>query len=273
VTARPREGYGRGFGGDGLNRAAIAVDTFEVSMTDDPYGDATAEFYDLLATGMWEGFGPTLRELLAGARPSDGPIVDVGAGTGAGEPWIRDAVPGARIWAVEPSKAMRTALHARLAADPALRDVVTVVPCRLENAVLPDSLGGVVASAVLGHFDDRARHRFWHVLATRLAPGAPAVVGVLPPTRPEPVPSTRYRELRVGEHVYEGWMEGRVVDERRMHWTMTYRVLRCGRTIYEQAASSEWYTSGPDDVAAEVEPLGLVVERPDDETVVLRRGR
>ncbi|MGH9133356.1 MAG: class I SAM-dependent methyltransferase [Ilumatobacteraceae bacterium] len=238
---------------------------------DDPYGEATAEFYDLLATAMWDELGPSLPFLLSGLDPAAGPILDLGAGTGAGTVHIHAAFPDASIVALEPSKAMRTALNARLAIDPGLRSAVTVVPLAFDEADLPARLSGVVASAVIGHFDEPARRALWRSLAARLAPGAPALIGVLPPTRPEPVALTRYRSLPVGEFVYEGWMEGEPVDDRRMLWTMTYRVLVGDDVIYSRQAPSLWHTCGADDVAAEVASLGLVVERPDPDHVVLRR--
>ena len=240
----------------------------------DPYGEATAEFYELLATAHWAELGPRLVDLLAGADPSAGPVLDVGAGTGIALPYLRAAVPDARILAVEPSTAMRTALHTRLCLDDDLRERVTVVPFRIEDAPLPRRVCAAVASAVVGHLDAVGRVRMWSTLADRLRPGAPVVVGVLPPTRPDLVPPTRYRALPVGEHVYEGWMEAEPVDDRRMRWTMSYRVLgRDGVVLAERQASSIWHCYDADDVAREVEGLGFAVEHPDDEHVVLRRRR
>jgi hypothetical protein len=237
----------------------------------DVYGEATAEFYELLATAHWAEFGPSLGRLLSGAKPSTGPVLDVGAGSGIGFEHIRNAVPGARIVAIEPSTAMRTALHTRLAMDDDLRERVTVLPCRFQDAVLPKRLCGAVASAVVGHFDDDERHALWRALGERLVRSGRAVVGVLPPTRPEHVPITRYRALPVGHQVYEGWMEAEPVDERRMRWTMTYRIYAGEEMVAERQASSVWTTYGADDIEREVTQYGLVVERPDDECVVLRQ--
>ena len=119
----------------------------------DPYGLATAEFYDLLATGHWETFGPTLGRLLAGVDPADGPLVDIGAGTGVALGSIQDAIPGVAIHAIEPSRAMRTALHTRLAVDPGLRDCVTVDPRPWGAARPPERACAVLVSAALGHLD------------------------------------------------------------------------------------------------------------------------
>ena len=252
----------------GVRRVDVPVG--QVAVSDDPYGEATAEFYDLLATAMWDELGPSLPRLLSGLDPATGPILDLGAGTGAGTVHLNAAFPSAAIIALEPSKAMRTALNARLSGDADLRRAVTVVPRTFEDAQLPNRLSGVLASAVIGHFDQDARHALWTSLAGRLAPGAPALIGVLPPTRPVPVPPTLYRSLPVGASVYEGWMEGEPLDDRRMLWTMTYRVLVDDDIVYERRALSMWHTCGADDVADEAAMLGLVVERPDADHVVLR---
>jgi hypothetical protein len=239
--------------------------------SDDPYGEATAEFYDLLATAMWDDLGPALPEMLVGLDPDAGPILDLGAGTGVGTVHLHAAFPLTPIVAVEPSRAMRTALNARLAADPTLREAVTVVPTTFEQAILPCHLSGALAISVIGHFDARGRSEIWRCLATRLVRGAPALIGVLPPTRPERVPPTLYRVLRVGEFVYEGWMEGEPIDAGRMRWAMTYRVLVDGAPVYERRAGSVWHTCGADDVAAEAAEFGLVAEQPDPDLVILRR--
>src|SRR4029453_16568152 len=110
-----------------------------------------------------------LPRLLSGLQPATGPILDVGAGTGAGTIHLHAAFPDASIVAVEPSKAMRTALNVRLANNAALRKAVTVMPCAFEEAELPSRLGGCVASAVIGHFDEDGRHALWSALASRLA--------------------------------------------------------------------------------------------------------
>ena len=84
-------------------------------------------------------YGPALPHLLSGVEPAAGPILDLGAGTGAGTVHLHAAFPDASIVAVEPSKAMRTALNVRLANNAGLRQAVTVMPCTFEDADLPRS--------------------------------------------------------------------------------------------------------------------------------------
>lgn len=238
-------------------------------MDHDPYGAATAEFYELLATAHWDRTGPELAGLLAGVDPASGPVVDVGAGTGIGFVHLLAAVPGARILAIEPSRAMRTALHTRLLLDPTLTDRVTVDPRPLVES-LPDRASALVVSAALGHLDDSECALLWAFIAERMPIGAPAVVEVLPPHRPERVDPVRYAVRSVGHFDYEGWQEGVPVDDRTMSWTMTYRVLDGQHLVAEHRATSAYRCWSPDDVRDAVAPHGLAVEEHRD-AVVIRR--
>ncbi len=235
----------------------------------DPYGEATAEFYDLLAAGHWEVFGLELLDALADVDPAAGPLVDIGAGTGVGLPYLHAAVPAASIWAIEPSRAMRTALHTRLSIETDLQAVTTVVPDPLATADLPETACAIVVSAALGHLTADERGRLWRYVRDRTPPGAPAVVELLPPHEPTAIPPTRYRALPVGEFVYEGWQEAEPLDDRRMAWTMTYRVLRGDDLVGEHVVRSSWQCFGIDEVRGEIEPLGLTLE-PFGEAVVVR---
>lgn len=235
----------------------------------DPYGSATAEFYDLLATGHWDEFGLDLLDLLEGVDSGAGPIVDIGAGTGIGVPYLLAAVPDAEIVAIEPSKAMRTAFHARLALDKSLQDRVTVDPRPIDVA-LPDHASAVVMSAVMGHLSEAERTTLWRFVAERMPPGAPVVIELLPPYRPVEIPAMRYAALPVGRFVYEGWQEGSPASERDMRWTMTYRVLDGDTIVSTQEVTSTYRCWSFDDLRAEVEPFGLSVSELGDIAVVRR---
>ncbi len=236
----------------------------------DPYGAATAEFYDLLATTHWETFGLQLLDLLADVDPAAGPIVDLGAGTGVGLQYLRAAVPDASILAIEPSRAMRAALHTRLHLDADLCRVTTVDPRPWATADLPPQACALVASAALGHLDDADRDRLWRYIAERMPAGAPAVIELLPPERPVSIPHTRYRSLPVGSFVYEGWQQGEPVDERTIAWTMEYRVLDGDTVVAEYSVTSRYRCFGIDDVRDEITPYGLHAIQYDD-CIVVRR--
>jgi len=244
--------------------------TADVSTSDDPYGEATAEFYDLLATAHWETFGMQLLVLLSNADPTLGPIVDIGAGTGVGLPFLQVAVPAARVHAIEPSRAMRTALHTRLMLDADLRRITTVEPRSFALAALPERACALIASAALGHLDRAERERLWRYISERMPVGAPAVIEVLPPARPLTVPPTRYRELAVGEYTYEGWQQGEPADEHDMEWTMTYRVLDRDAEVASYCVRSRWRCFSVDDIRAEIEPFGLTLVEHEGCVVITR---
>ncbi len=237
------------------------------SDSSDPYGTATAEFYELLATAHWERTGLELLDLLDDVDPSAGPIVDVGAGTGIGLAYLRAAVPDAELYAIEPSKSMRTALHTRLLLDPSLAGRVTVDPRPLAES-LPERASAIVLSAVLGHLDQPERALLWRYATDNMPAGAPIVVEILPPYRPTVVERTLYKSLPVGRFTYEGWQSGEPADDRTMRWVMTYRVLDGDVLVSEQSVTSTYRCWSPDDIRAEIEPLGLRMTEHGDAVVV-----
>jgi hypothetical protein len=103
-----------------------------------------------------------------------------------------------------------------------------------------------------------------------MPPGAPAVIEVLPPTRPITVPLTRYRELAVGDHTYEGWQQGQPAGAHHMDWTMTYRVLRGDTEVASYSVRSGWRCFSIDDVRAEIEPFDLILAEHEDCVVITR---
>jgi hypothetical protein len=242
----------------------------EGDMMDDQYA-ITAEFFDLLAGPYWASMGPALGAALVGADPTAGPLLDIGAGTGLSTVAVADALPDADILAVEPSRALRAVLHSRLVGRADLRDRVTVLPTDLAGAELPPRLGGAVAISMLGHLNRSERKRLWELLAARLAPGAPAVIELQPPARPEGVPPTEFARARLGELEYVGLGSAEPDGPDSVSWTMTYRVLRDGRLLSEQTkAFSGWHTVGADDVAAEAAAADLSCEARDLGLLVLR---
>jgi uncharacterized protein YceH (UPF0502 family) len=258
---------------------AVAVDASDVVAAAsepprrrDPYGEATAEFYDLLETAMWDTFGLQMLDVLAGVDPAAGPIIDVGSGTGIGLAYLRAAVPGARLVAIEPSKAMRVALHTRLSEFTELREQTTVIPTIFGEAPLPERCSAMVLSALIGHLSDAERTRLWSYIAEHTVPGAPVVIGVLPPARPLSVDLVKYGERRIGDYVYEGWQSGVPLDDLRMMWTMTYKVVDSGTgaTVAEYTATAPWRCDGADDIGREIASYGLTMTEHDDYVIVRR---
>jgi Methyltransferase domain len=210
--------------------------------------------------------------VFAGLEPTAGPVVDIGAGTGIGLAAAHAAAPGVRLVAIEPSPAMRAALHARLHDGRDLLGRTSVVPTRLAEAQLPDRAAAVLAIGVLGHLDDSERSKLWHYVATSLRPGAPAVIGLVAPARPVIIPGLRIGERHVGQHLVEGWSSAAPLDERSIAWTQRFRIADANvLTLREASATVAWRCDGVDDVRAEIAPHGLVLTEHDGCVVVRRR--
>lgn len=233
------------------------------------YG-VTAEFHDVLTADHAHMIGATLPALLAEVDPAAGPVVDLGAGTGLVTEAIGRMLPTARIVAVEPAQAMRTALVTRLASAGLLERVTVRAASAIDAGALPDRIGGLTAFAMLGHLDSRDRTTLWQRLADRLAPNAPAVVQVLPPHDVEAVPVTQFGSARLGDDIIEGLGQAEVLDGETVRWRMSYRVLHTGKVLREEHADYTWHPLRPDDVLNEARAAGLRGEQAGQDIVVLR---
>jgi hypothetical protein len=130
----------------------------------------------------------------------------------------------------------------------------------------------MVLSALIGHLSDDERTRLWSYIAEHTAPGAPVVIGVLPPARSLRVDLVKYGERRIGDYVYEGWQSGVPLDDRRMMWTMIYKVVDAstGATVAEYTATAPWHCDDADDIRREIAPYGLTMTEHGDYVIVRR---
>jgi hypothetical protein len=223
---------------------------------DTTFYDRTGEFVAVLLGAAWEGLGPALTKALTGLDAAAGPIVDAGAGTGLGTRVIATTVPEAEIVAVEPDRALRTALLATVAAEPELRRRVTVLGTGLLSAELPEQIGGLVAMNVIGHFTPADRERIWALLAARLDPAGRAVLNLYPPTRPAVVPATPMAGITIGRRHYSGSAAATPAEPDAVVWEMRYRLEQDGVPL---TARDHWHVSTPEQLAAELAPHGLRV--------------
>ncbi|WP_329408138.1 class I SAM-dependent methyltransferase [Nocardia vinacea] len=231
---------------------------------------AAAEFYDLMATPYVAQVEPALTALLDDVDTVLGPIVDIGAGTGLSTVMIADALPEAKLVAVEPASAMRAVLMSRLAARKDLRERVTVLPHGFLDIGLPNKCAAIVALGVIGHFDATARPKVWSTIATALAPGARALVEVQRPGRVADVSERRYTRTDAGELRYEGWSAAQVIDAESLLWRMTYRVYRDQLLLQETVAEHLVWPADPDRLAEEADAAGLRLTSADSATGLLR---
>lgn len=231
----------------------------------------TAQFYDVMAETYWEEkLGPAVARTLRGFDPSAGPIIDVGAGTGLSTAAILRSVPHAHVLAIEPDPAMRAALMTRVMSDEVLRKQVSIIPAGLFEAELPPRISAAVAMSVIHHFTPQQRRRFWTLLAERLAPGGLALIEIQLPNN-EPVPLTRSALSRVGDVVYESWMQATPIGPNLQRWRMRYRAFRDGRLIDDQSTTYDMHVVGFDEAIEEITAAGLEYTR-DGDFLIVRRG-
>jgi len=224
-------------------------------MDDFPAADfyrRTAEYVATLIVPAWQSLGPALTDALDGLDTAGGPVVDVGSGSGLGTRVIAHALPHAEIIAIEPDRALRTAMLALVASDADLSTRVTVLDTDLLTAHLPEHIGGLVAMNVIGHFSRPDRHRLWTLLAQRLVPHGRAVLNLYPPTRPERVPASTLGEVVLGRRRYSGSASAEPAGDDAVIWTMTYRVEQDGQPVTQFSAGEHWYVLTPEQLATEL---------------------
>ncbi|WP_370666331.1 Gfo/Idh/MocA family oxidoreductase [Streptomyces sp. IBSBF 2507] len=216
----------------------------------------SAEFFDLVAAEHTAtASAPAVAALLADADLSNGPVVDIGAGTGLVTEAVARARPDAEILACEPAVGMRAVLTSRVFSDPDLRSRVTVTADAAPDLDLPERVSVVLLCGVLGHLDADSRALLWRRLNRRLAPGGLVVVELMQFEEPLTLPEARLATATAGRHRYE-WSFGAAPDETEdgvMRLHSTWRVYRGDATEAEREVhdSYRWEPFGLKDVVAE----------------------
>lgn len=229
-------------------------------MTADRYA-APAGAYDLVNAPARAGQLAALEILLPLLRPESGPILDVGAGSGLNLAFVLDLVPAARVYALEPSPAMRALATARIAARPEWHDRVTVRPEDFFSASLPVSLGGAILLGVIGHFDAGERAAVLAELGARLPVGGAALLDLQEPERPRRIEAHEFTAATIGELSYRVIAEAWPVDTELMRWRMSYLTLDGERILVEDTTDFEYRHPAPGTVAAEAALVGLTLRR------------
>uniref|UniRef100_UPI003D7CE09F class I SAM-dependent methyltransferase n=1 Tax=Kineococcus sp. SYSU DK005 TaxID=3383126 RepID=UPI003D7CE09F len=220
----------------------------------------SAEFLDLFLRPAWEWCGPALQRALEPVAALDGAALDLGAGSGAGLPWIARALPGHPITAVEPSPVLRAVLLARAGADADLRVRTTVVDAAFPDLALPAPLAALVVGNALGHFDDALRARLWRAASAALVPGGRLVCDVSPLERAAAVPEAVLGEAVVGRRRYCARGRAQPVGARRLRWSMTYRVedAHDAHLLDRRGVEYDWHVVGTARATREAGEHGLV---------------
>ncbi|AXK84297.1 Methyltransferase domain-containing protein [Nocardia farcinica] len=214
------------------------------------YYSPVAEFYDLVPRAHADGEA-ALRKILSEVDPAAGTVVDIGAGTGRTCRVVAEVLPTAKIFACEPSPAMRAVLTHAVLADEDLRRRVTIVAEPAESMVLPDRISAVIVFGVLGHIGEQDRRALWDRMLPRLAPGAPVLVELLPVTRPTALPPMPLAREQIGDLVYDGTLEAEPIGGDLIRMTSTWRISGDAAPTRVVRNVSEWHTFGIEDLARE----------------------
>ena len=226
----------------------------------DPYA-ATASAYDLFTSPYRADQLTALEALLPRLAPNAGPILDVGAGSGANSEWLLTHLPDAKVLALEPSRAMRSLALGRVARHPEWFDRLTIRPEDFFSVPLPPVMGGAVLLGVLGHFDPGERAAVLAEIAARLPSGGAALIDLQEPQTPRRVEPFTVMAATIGDLSYRSIGEGWPTGGEQMRWRMTYLTLDGERVIVEDTAEFLYHHLPPQVLAAEAAQVGLSLER------------
>ena len=218
---------------------------------------STADIYAAVSVPGLPGQLSALRSVVT--SPFDGPVVEVAAGVGSALTTLVELTSDA-VYAVEPSAHMRIGLMTTVAADPTLRERVTVLPGTLGQCddQLPDEVGGIVVLSALGHFEPTELEDLWQFAARRLVPDGQLVVGLQPPLAPFEIPWTDFGESRIGNRIYRTAGTASILAEDLAEWTMRWTTHDVdGVELERREASTQWAIVGPDQVTRAATRVGL----------------
>lgn len=218
---------------------------------------AAAAAYDLFNVPFRAAQVKALDRLVPLLQPDQGPVLDVGAGSGLNTAWLLDRLPAVTVLAIEPSPAMRALALARLIERPEWHRRATVRPEDFFAASLPRMIGGAVLLGVLGHFDPGERAAVLAELARRLPMGGAALIDLQPPWRPEPVAAHEFTAGRIGDLEYRGIAQAEPVGGEALLWTITYLVLESERVLDEATTTQLYHHPDLDQLDHELSNVGL----------------
>lgn len=244
-----------------------------MSFADESSADSyagVAEFHDLFMVEPWARLGLSVRHAFGGLEET-ATLLEIGAGTGVGTR-VLAAETRAQITALEPSRAMRTALISRVANDPALARRVMVLAAAAPDGVEHHSgVGnGFVCAHVLGHLGAEQRARTFAALSARMSTESLGLI-TIPPTRtPSPHElDDLSQERSIGRFDYRlDYMP--TADGQSI--LSEYQVLEDGRSLRRERYSSDWDHPPVAELIAELNTAGLSFSQLDAERGLARRS-
>lgn len=233
----------------------------------------------------WAEFGDTLRLPIdagtdyvgnipweaAGFLP-ELPLVDIGPGSGLTTLALAEQFPITELIAVEPDSWMRSMLMMRVAERPELRQRTTVVASTINDAWLPQQIGGALLFNVIYFLGRGARETFWDRMAQFLPEGAPILMsrsyGVIEASD-EPVLAA---STTMGRHEYQRWRQAVPAENGRVDITQTYKTLRDGEVVREVVTRIAPMSLDEELVVSEI-PIGKYsIEEIDERYIAVRRA-
>jgi SAM-dependent methyltransferase len=156
-------------------------------------------------------------------------ILDIGAGTGRVALAMAEA--GVKVFAVEPSTAMRAEFARKLDERPELRDLITISPADASTFNLGRTFPAAFMSGCFGHLLDsqerlRALTNVWHHLETGGWFIFDVAVGLM-----KDAPMAPAGEVTVGDTTYRRSVERKVTPGSILEVTSVYEVHRGGRLV------------------------------------------
>ncbi|GAB2977882.1 hypothetical protein GCM10023080_048620 [Streptomyces pseudoechinosporeus] len=230
--------------------------TSEADRADQGLGYAVnGPYYDVIfPEAVRASLTDALRRLVSGART----VAEIGPGTGVFTEALLELLgPDGEIFAIEPTRIMRTALVTRLSRIPAAADTVTVLPEDALTAEVDTPLDAVVLFNMIMHFPPEQRVRLWHKWADALRPGGLLIMESQHPQTATVVAPSIVPGGTLGRHRYDTLARADVVGEDLIRWVMTYRTWRGDELIREETAGFDCHVVSDETLAAELSAVGL----------------
>jgi hypothetical protein len=210
-----------------------------------------------------------IADALRHAAPQQGPIVDIGAGTGPGTLLAANTIDAGDVIAVGPPPILRAVLPSRLVTTEHLRRRVTVQATDVDSMALPPRLGGVLAIDMIGHLSPPRRRHLWADLRPRLTPAAPQIINLQPPAEPTTIAESPFTSVRIGGKTYQGSGAARPAGDHAVIRTMRYRALDQDGTVdSELVVDYHWHVLSPPALLAELTAAGYAATVGDMDIVV-----
>lgn len=218
--------------------------------------DAAAGYYDLFATLRGESALPSVG-FFTSLAPADGDVLEVGAGTG--RITLPIAERAARVHALEPSRAMRSVLLAKLADRSALHSKVTVLPLAAPSFRLGRQFDYALAAGVLQFFSPSQRREFFATLTLHLRRGGTLALDMVCEGTAPDWPRHLIEDVAIGECRYTLHCAATAFDQGRSRMSFTYTTWHNGHVIAEETAERDVYVHGHAEVSEDLEAHGFMV--------------